>query len=29
MVAKRIHTGIGKILIVRNDDRFIFLSPAI
>ena len=29
MVAKRIHTGISKILIVRNDDRFIFLGPAI
>ena len=29
MVAKWIHTGISKILIVRNDDRFILLSPAI
>ena len=29
MVAKRIHTGISKILIVCNDDRFILLSPAI
>lgn len=29
MVAKWIHTGIGKIFIVCNDDRFILLSPTI
>lgn len=29
MMAKRIHTGIGKIFIVGNNGGFIFLSPVI